>query len=344
MKSPILGLAVSTLAFAGSSIYLWTQLAEQRARADEVTELARRLNARIDELEKVREQVAHLRLANDAGMNAGSAIVAQPGAAAAPAGPKTESEATQNNFQLPRPDRSPSYQKMMRAQLRANFRRMYADLGSQLRLSQDEFNRFIDLLSDQQLANEVRAFNSPSTSEAEMRQRWEQQRREHQKQIAELLGADKAEEFRQYQESMPARGEVEMIARQLEGFDAPLRDDQRKQLVAVISEERARVPMPQYEDILDQQAYMRLADDWQADYEQRVNAQARAILDNEQFNAYSEYQQWQKEMREQFAVSSRMIAPVTGPGSRGNVVYAAPAAGFTVSAVPAPPPEPEKKK
>lgn len=42
MKSPTLGLAISTLAFAGSSIYLWNQLAEQRARAEEVTELTHR--------------------------------------------------------------------------------------------------------------------------------------------------------------------------------------------------------------------------------------------------------------------------------------------------------------
>ena len=38
---------------------------------------------------------------------------------------------------------------------------------------------------------------------------------------------------------MPARGEVEMIARQLEGSDVPLKDDQRKRLVAVFTEERA---------------------------------------------------------------------------------------------------------
>ena len=112
---------------------------------------------------------------------------------------------------------------------------------------------------------------------------------------------EKAEELRKYQESLPARSEVEMIASQLEGSDAPLKDEQRKRLVAVVSEERGRVPMPEFNVGADQKAYAQAANDWQEDYEQRVNAQARTILNSEQYNAYSEYQQWQREMREQFA-------------------------------------------
>ena len=49
----------------------------------------------------------------------------------------------------------------------------------------------------------------------------------------------------------------------------------------------------------DDQSNTQAAHDWQEDYEQRVNAQARSILDSEQYNAYTEYQQWQREMREQ---------------------------------------------
>lgn len=141
---------------------------------------------------------------------------------------------------------------------------------------------------------------------------------------------------------MPARGEVEMIARQLEGTDAPLKDDQRGKLVAALAEERGRVPMPQFDGNGDPETYSKLLNDWQADYEQRANAQARAILDNEQYSTYSEYQQWQKEMREQFAISRRAMPP--GPGPRGNVVYATPGTAVAIGAVPLPPPpEPEKK-
>ncbi len=343
MKSPTLGLAISTLAFAGSSIYLWNQLAEQRARAEEVTELTHRLNSRIAELEQAREQVAQMRLASENGMNSVPPAAVDPGAVPQAAESRDRAQVAQAGFQMPRPELSPSYQKMMRAQFRANNRRTHAELGAHLGLSEKDANRLIDLISDQQLAMTTQSVQLPPTNTTNMRERWEQLQREQQNQIVDLIGPAKAEEFRKYQETMPARGEVEMIARQLEGSDAPLKDDQRKQLIAVIAEERGRVPMPQYESIADPEAYAKLANDWQADYEQRVNAQARAILDNEQYNAYSDYQQWQKEMREQFAVSRRMM-PLPGAGPRGNVALATPATvGVSVSATPPPPPEPEKK-
>jgi hypothetical protein len=235
---------------------------------------------------------------------------------------------------------------MMRTQIRAHNRRIYSDLADQLGLSQEDASRLIDLITDQQVANNTRSFETQPVSPADMRQQWEQMQRENQRQIAELLGPQKAEEFRKYQESMPARGEVEMIARQLEGSDAPpLKDEQRKRLIAAISEERGRVPMPQFDTDSDPASYSKLANDWQTDYEQRVSAQMRAVLDDAQYNAYSEYQQWQREMREQFAVTRGVsrLPPVVPP--RGNVVYASPdAVSFAVATpVPAPPPEPEKK-
>ena len=67
-----------------------------------------------------------------------------------------------------------------------------------------------------------------------------------------------------------------MIARQLEGSDAPLKDDQRKRLLAVLTEERARVPMPEFNASADQQQRAKAANEWQADYDQRANAQARS--------------------------------------------------------------------
>lgn len=343
MKSPTLGLAISTLAFAGSSIYLWNQLVEQRARAEEVMELTHRLNSRIAELEQAREQVARMRLATENGMNAVPPTAANPGAVPQAAVSTDQAHAAQAGFQMPRPELSPSYQKMMRAQFRANNRRAHAELGAYLGLSEEDANRLIDLISDQQLAMNTRSAEPLPTNATDMRERWEQLQRDHQKQIVDLIGPAKAEEFRKYQETMPARGEVEMIARQLEGSDAPLKDDQRKQLIALIADERGRVPMPLYDSNTDPEAYTKLANDWQSDYEQRVNAQARAILDNEQYNAYSDYLQWQKEMREQFAVSRRMMS-LPGAGPRGNVVYATPATvGVAISAAPLPPPEPEKK-
>jgi len=54
MKTPVLALAIATAAFAGSSLYLWSQLREERARAAQVEDATRKLNERVAELEKAR--------------------------------------------------------------------------------------------------------------------------------------------------------------------------------------------------------------------------------------------------------------------------------------------------
>src|ERR1044072_9885134 len=62
MKAPILGLAVATAAFAGSSIYLWQQLDEERTRAAQVEQKAKELGARLADVERVRAQFAQNRM------------------------------------------------------------------------------------------------------------------------------------------------------------------------------------------------------------------------------------------------------------------------------------------
>ena len=42
MKQHALGLAIATVAFAGSSLYLWTQLRQERAHVAQVEETGRR--------------------------------------------------------------------------------------------------------------------------------------------------------------------------------------------------------------------------------------------------------------------------------------------------------------
>ena len=56
--------------------------------------------------------------------------------------------------------------------------------------------------------------------------------------------------------------------------------------------------------------------DWQADYNARVAAQARGILNTEQYTAYDDYEKWQKEMNEQMQHSARAaaMAPSRRPG------------------------------
>lgn len=344
MKSPLMGLAVATVAFAGSTIYLGSQLIEERDRAAEVTELARQLNARIAELEKAREESDHRH-----SLSAAAASEPHPATAAngirPPSSAELDAEGGEHWGRYPgsaaadiSPERTAVYEKIMKAQFRASTRRSFAELGKTLGLSNEEEKKLIDLLIDQQMASTFLSAGDRKSIE-DQKAYWEQKQQEHQAQIVDLIGAEKADALRKYQEAEPARGEVEMIANQLEGSDLPLKDEQRSRLVAVVAEERARVPMPEYRIGAGNEKFTQAVTEWQDDYEQRVNAQARNILSPAQLAAYSEYQQWQREMRQQFFVNRPVAA------GDAVVVFGETSAGMTTSpAVPVPASAPETQK
>jgi hypothetical protein len=101
----------------------------------------------------------------------------------------------------------------------------------------------------------------------------EDARRDDQAEIDAFLGASKAAALRDYQDTIPARQEMEQITRQLEGADANLSEDQQKRLLAALIEERKRVPMPQMSDNTTPEEYTKAYSDWQNDYNERIEAQ-----------------------------------------------------------------------
>jgi hypothetical protein len=149
--------------------------------------------------------------------------------------------------------------------------------------------------------------------------------------VAALIGYDKIEQFKAYQESLPARQEANAIARQLEAADLRLDDAQREKLVTVLSEERKRIPAPEFVDGTSPEAYRQAWTAWQNDYQQRTETRVRTILSADQLGTYDDYQNWAREMRAQFE-SHRVIRGEDG--SEGNVMMAEPA-GVAVP-VPAP--------
>ena len=145
-------------------------------------------------------------------------------------------------------------------------------------------------------------FRATTTDPTERMRLMNEARRENQAKIAELLGPEKLKLLEQYQQTIPVRQEVDMLARQLDGSDAaPLSEDQRKRLLAALIEERNRIPTPDIAAAPRGEDFKKTYLEWQDDYNERVAAQARSILDAEQYAAYDEYQQWQKEMNEQMS-------------------------------------------
>jgi hypothetical protein len=239
------------------------------------------------------------------------------------------------------PPRSEAFEKMMRTNLRANNKRMYADIGEKLGLNKEDTSRLIDMLTDHQADNFGNMRDQNISDPAERRRLMDEARREDQAEIENFLGASKAAALRDYQETIPARQELEQLSRQLEGSDATLSDEQQKRMLTALIDERKRIPMPQMSDSTTPEEYTKAYAEWQADYNERVSAQARSILDTEQLTAYSDYQQWQKEMQ-QHMVTRRgnrgMRVNSTSAGASVTFSAAVPIAGETMIMV-APPPE-----
>ena len=340
MKMSALGLAIAAIAFGASTIYLSVQLSEERAQAEKVAETMAALNARLAELEKAREQ----RFATNGAF--GAVELAQGGMAMVPPPPpapeKGDAKADTTDpvsFGAP-PPRSEAFEKMMRTNMRANNKRMYADVGEKLGLSKEDTNKLINMLTDQQLESFGRMREINSVDPAERRRLMEEARREGQAAIDSFLGTSKAAALREYQDTIPARQELEQLSRQLEGSDATLTAEQHERMLAALVDERKRIPMPQMSDSTTPEEYSKAYAEWQDDYNQRVSVQAHSILNSEQITAYSEYQQWQKEMREQVAVRRQGRGARAVPGGNVEFAIATPVAGETfIMAAPAEPTE-----
>jgi hypothetical protein len=349
MKAPILGLAFASVAFGGSSIYLWQQLGEERAHSAQVEKQAADLGARLARLEQARGPFAERRMATNGSFGSGPMGGGSP-AAAPPPPPGEDAQSAKSEQQavwtMRRPDRSPAFQKMMRSQIRANNKRVYADVGTKLGLDKETTGKLIDLLTEQQLPN----FDAPHdmNDPADWQRYQEEKQRQNQAQVAELIGSDKAVALQEYQESLPARMEVDMLARQLEGNDVALTPEQRTKLVDAYVEERKRVPMPEGYEGMDAEAYQKSVNAWQDDYNRRTSEEAARILNGEQLTAFNEMQQWQKEMRENMAAMPAGAMPRMRRGmAAGNAVMFSTTAPVALSAsgsVAVASPVPEQKK
>jgi hypothetical protein len=319
MKSPILGLALSTVAFGASTLYLGVQLSAVQEQADATAKANAELTTRIVELQRKREEIARQqRVAAMSGAAPHDSGVYVPGGGSGPGAPPPDGKAaiwtTSRRDPVNPPPMPEAMVKMMRANLRAQNKRMYFDLQSKLGLTDDQTSDLLDLITEQHTG----AFKGPQNLAPEQaREWWEAEQARRKTAIEDLLGPAKVVAFEEYQKSMPARSELMMISQQLEGAETPLDDTQRSRLLDAMVAERDRIPMPTFAEGTSPEDSTRAYADWQSDYDKRVADAARAILTSDQFNTYSEYQQWQRELRQQFATQG----PGGGPRFRGNAAF-----------------------
>lgn len=326
MKASMLGLAVSTVAFGASAIYFWSELSHARDQMAAVEKANADLNARIVELESRRAVFAgHMGKPGtfEDALTARSAPGVVPGPeTGTPPPPPEEARgfSTVRGNRGPPPEMPASMRKMIHSSMLAQNKSLYFDVQSKLGLTDEQANALLELLTKQQTVGFREAGNIDPQN---LQKFWEEQQAKHKTELADLLGS-KAMDFEEYQKSLPARSELSNLSQQLASAEIPMSDSQKTKMLDAFVEERDRIPMPTQSESMTDEQIAKAYNDWQADYEKRVADQARSILTADQLSTYTEYTQWQKDMRDQWGGGVRAMR---GPPGRSNaMMFAAPVA------------------
>jgi hypothetical protein len=145
----------------------------------------------------------------------------------------------------------PEYRAAWIAQQRQMIERRYPALAADLKLSPEQADRLLDLLAtqtleyqqfamdlEQQLESRNGTFEAPAMRERERLMAARQQEFETAREA--MLGADKYQEWRDYQNSREARAQMRELRGRLASGNSPLQDAQVDQLVSTIAGEQQR--------------------------------------------------------------------------------------------------------
>jgi len=363
-------LAVGTVGLGSLSVHLLTELKEARKEAET-------LQAQMSELEHsshaapAREPRGVLSAPDMSGPAAGPppppraarANVALP-SASAPVAPSADGAAAMNRAFMDRSKlmEDPEYRAALTMQQKVMLAQQYSDLAAAMNLPPDQVDQLLGLLAEQQMRNmqerpPFRGNTPPDPNEIrEWQQRSQERQRQNQEEIRQLLGDSGVEQWKDYQQSMPARSTVKQLRAVLDTAGIPLRQDQVEPLVnAIAAEQRAnsqaqaqaaqgqvqamiaggaampamtvgRGPNMSAEDrvAMTERSLERLEQ-----YNQRLRSAASAHLTSEQLRRYDQLLQQQADMQR---ASLRMMRAQAEAEARGEIQPAAYPNTFVVPA------------
>ncbi len=219
----------------------------------------------------------------------------------------------------------PDTKKFIRDQQRLMMDQMYAPLTKQLNLNPTEAAQFKDLLADNAMkATETATslFGSSATNRAELAKSMADSQKQFDEQLKSLLGEDRFAIYKDYQETVGDRAQLNMFKQQFSTTDYPINDVQTEQLLALIKEERRNVmtsaglSLPgsgQNFDNIDAMLAPGQAEKMlqgQETVNQRVFERARMFLSPDQLQTFGGFQTNQLQMlRMGLTMARRMMAP-----------------------------------
>lgn len=229
--------------------------------------------------------------------------------------------------------KDPNMKEMMRAQQKMALKKMYGPLIADLKLPPDQQQKLNDLLLDQQMQTLERSQEMFKEDGVDMKKMASIDTvKANEAAIQEVLGPEKFEEFQEYKKTMTERMQLGEIKELLQETGSPLRDDQTKQMLVMMKEERERYP-PVFDANagggknlagMFEDGAMERQMEWQEDLNRRVQERLAPVLSPEQLKAYTDLQAQQLSMQKFGMKMAREMfgKGVPGPGANPVVVPA----------------------
>jgi hypothetical protein len=298
MKSKFVALSVVAFSAAGTLVYLGVQLADTREQLAQESTARAAAEARVRELESQRPNFQA-----SLGQERTAIPTATPGrAVASPARPSRFSDRGppdgfggapwgrgpgrgegRNDF-----DNTPAGQHARLVEEEVRLRRLYADMPKVMGLDAAQADKLFNLIAEHQMAVEdaERDYNGDRAGRKALEA---QQAEDLSTAIQDMFGSQTAEQFQAYQQSVPARRQVDRMGESMTAANAPLSDAQRESMIAAMVSEQQAVPRPQRPaDGSFSADYQAQLLSWQQDYSARVQARVEPLLTPPQQATYEE--------------------------------------------------------
>jgi hypothetical protein len=210
--------------------------------------------------------------------------------------------------QLSKMMKDPAFKNMMKPQMQAQMKKMYGALFKKLNLDPETERKLTDLIVDQSLSAMDMGGNLYSGDKEKLKQSTDEfktKQEEFDKKIADLLGADGATQYKDYQKTLADRMVLDGFSSQLSGVNS-LQPQQADALLKIMTEERASAPQMKINDQSDPAGAMKELGtpgaldkfvDYQNELNKRVTNRAISVLTPEQYKQLQEFQKQQIEMQ-----------------------------------------------
>lgn len=282
--------AIVAIGVVTSNAYLWRQLGEERARSRQAVEARRRelgdVAQRLLSARASIAQVARSDCAPSACRTRGAAEEPQRAAVGAAAGASAPlSEAVSEYAPTPREERILAL-------------RSHGELLREMELSDAETGAIVDVLVAHQRALDVLlrrlggAHGLRNGALASARPQIEQLEHDKMTAVVARLGERRAQRLHELEQTLPARLELKDIRDHLEAVGAPMNEEQKSRMLALLSGQEPP-PSPQNMDTgtwADGYEEFRA---WRSERDENVQQLAASWLTPEQQRHLEQYQSWQ---------------------------------------------------